>query len=428
MSQRTTRRRFLQQSTFAGLSFWLAPRAARAAAESPNEELNIGVIGATGRGGENLKAVSSQNIVALCDVDDRLLAPVAEKYPAAARFSDFRKMLDQTKQLDAVVVSTADHCHAHATVMALRLGKHVYCEKPLTHTVAEAQLVAAEAAKAKKATQMGTQIHAGENYRRVVELIQSSAIGSIRRIHVYVTSRYALNKLFDKGNEIPAGFHWDLWLGPARERPYQPHYHPQQWRHYWDFGGGTLGDFGCHHLDLSFWALGFRHPETVEAHGPAPDPDRAPDESSVDYHFPGNEHQPPVHLTWYHGPKRPDLFDDAKAPKGNGTLFVGDRGMLFSNYDRHALLPQEQFQDFKPPTPYTPKSIGHHAEWIKACKDGTSTLCNFDYGSRLTQTVLLGNVAHRSGKKLQWDPEKLTTGDAQADKFLRTEYRKGWEL
>jgi predicted dehydrogenase len=431
MPNRPTRRRFLKQSTFAGLSVWITTRDSRAAdSPSPNEKLNIGIIGATGRGGENLKGVSSENIIALCDVDDHLLDPVAQKYPAAARFNDFRKMLEETKNLDAVVVSTADHCHANATVMALRLGKHVYCEKPLTHTVAEARLVATEAAKAKRATQMGTQIHAGENYRRVVELIQAGAIGAVRRVHVFVQSNYNPKPLY-KTADIPAGFHWDLWLGPAPERPYQPIYHPAQWRRFWDFGNGTLGDFGCHHMDLSFWALGLRYPTTVEATGPAPDVDRTPLDLQIDFQFPSRGAQPPVHLTWYNGEKPPAVFAESGYPPkwSNGTLFIGEKGVLAADYDKRVLRPEKQFEGFVPPEPSITKSIGHHAEWIKACKEGTPTLCNFDYGGALTEAVLLGNASYRAGKKLEWDAVKFTvTNTREADRFIQPERRKRWEL
>jgi predicted dehydrogenase len=429
MSQRPSRRHFLKQSAFAGVSLFAASRTRAADPVSPNEKLNIGIIGSTGRGGENLKGVSSENIVALCDVDDRLLALASQKYPAAAKFNDFRKMLEEVKNLDAVVVSTADHCHANATVMALRLGKHVYCEKPLTHTVTEARLVATEAAKAKKATQMGTQIHAGENYRRVVELIQAGAIGPVRRVHVYVKSNYNPKPDYTAA-EIPPGFNWDLWLGPAPQRDYKPIYHPRLWRNFWDFGNGTLGDFGCHHMDLSFWALGLRYPTSVEAHGAPPDADRAPLELSVDYQFPARGVQPPVQLTWYQGDKHPTIFDESGVPKwGSGTLFIGDKGMLAADYDRLVLLPQDQFKDFTPPPPSISKSIGHHAEWIKACKEGTPTLCNFDYGGALTEAVLLGNAAYRAGKKLEWDAARLAvTNTPDADRYLRHENRKGWEL
>jgi predicted dehydrogenase len=428
-----SRRRFLQTSALAGLSVWVAPRDARAAdvSASPNEKLNIGVIGVANRGGANLAGVASQNIVALCDVDDRYLDAAQSKHPRARRFNDFRKMLDDVKELDAVVVSTADHCHAHATVMALRLGKHVYCEKPLTHTVAEARLVAQEAAKAKRATQLGTQIHAGDNYRRVVELIQSGAIGPVRRVHVFVSSRYNLKPPADTTPQPPPAFHWDLWLGPAPEQPYNPKVHPQQWRFVWDFGGGTLGDFGCHHLDLSFWALGLRHPTAVESRGPAPDPLRPPDELQVDYHFPARGEQPPVQISWAHGAKRPAVWEELGAPKwGNGTLFVGDKGLLIADYSRYQLLPADRFKDFTPPPPSIPKTNGHHEEWIKACKEGTPTLCNFDYGGALTETALLGNVAHRAGnKRVEWDAPNLTIpNDPTATQLLRRQYRKGWQL
>jgi predicted dehydrogenase len=430
-----SRRRLLQTSALAGLSVWIAPRDAGAAdSASPSEKLNIGVIGVANRGGANLAGVASQNVVAICDVDDRYLAAAGEKdHPRARRFNDFRKMLDDVKELDAVVVSTADHCHAAATVRALRMGKHVYCEKPLTHTVAEASLVAAEAAKAKRATQLGTQIHAGDNYRRVVEVLQSGAIGPVRRVHVFVRSHYsrALKRSPDAGAQPPPQFHWDTWLGPAPEQPYKPLYHPQQWRFFWDFGGGTLGDFGCHHLDLSFWALNLRHPTAVTARGPAPDPLRPPEELEVDYDFAARGDQPPVQITWAHGDKRPAAWDELGAPKwGNGSLFVGDKGLLVADYGKYLLLPADRFKDFKAPRPSIPKSIGHHEEWIKACKEGSPTLCSFDYGAALTQTALLGNVAHRAGNmRLEWDAANLkVTNVPGANAFLQREYRKGWEI
>ena len=434
MSHRTSlpsRRRFLQTSASLGLSYWVNPRPARAA-DSPNEKLNVAVIGVSNRGAANMSGVASQNVVALCDVDDRYLdTAIAKDFPQAKRFNDFRRMLDDMKGIDAVTVSTTDHTHAHATVRALRLGKHVYCEKPLTHTVAEARLVAAEAAKAKKATQLGTQIHATDNYRRVVELVQAGAIGTVRRVHVFVRSDYGLKPAMDKGLEIPPPFHWDLWLGPAPERKYEPLYHPMRWRKYWDFGGGALADMACHHLDLSFWALGLRHPTTIEASSPKPpDPDMTPDELTVDYHFPASGEQPPVHLTWYHALKRPQVFTELGAPKwGNGTLFVGEKGMLIADYSKFALFPEEKFKNDPRPAPSIPKSIGHHEEWIQACKDGSPTSCNFNYGGALTETALLGNVAYRTGKKLEWDAAKLTVANTpDAEKFLRREYRKGWEI
>jgi predicted dehydrogenase len=426
MSVLASRRSVIRSSVFAGLSVWIAGRSNAATAE----KLNVAVIGVANRGGANLNGVATENVVAICDVDGRYLNKAAEKFPQAAKFSDFRKLLDEVKNLDAVVVSTPDHTHAAATLRALRTGKHVYCEKPLTHNVAEARLVMSEAAKAKRATQMGTQIHASDNYRRVVELIQAGAIGAVRRVHVFATSKYGLNRQTDAGPTPAPEFNWDLWLGPAVERPYRPGYHPQAWRLHWDFGGGTLGDFGCHHIDLSFWALGLGHPESVEAEGPVADAEAPPSDLKVHYRFPARGDRPAVHLTWYQAEKRPAVFDELGAPRaGNGTLFVGDKGMLLADYSKRVLLPKERFADYVPPKETIPASIGHHQEWIRACTDGTPTLCNFDYAGVLTQAVLLGNVAHRVEKKLEWNGERGVVSNApEAGKFLTRAYRKGWEL
>jgi predicted dehydrogenase len=265
----------------------------------------------------------------------------------------------------------------------------------------------------------------------VVEVIRSGAIGAVRQVHVFVNSHYSLKPPVDHTPQPPPAFHWDTWLGPAPEQAYRPDYHPERWRMFWDFGGGTLGDFGCHHLDLSFWALDLRHPTAVEARGPAPDPVHPPDELQVDYDFAARGGMPPVRITWVHGAKRPAVWEELGAPKwGNGTLFVGDKGLLVADYSKYQLLPQERFAGFAPPPPSIPKSIGHHEEWIQACKEGTPTLCNFDYGGALTETVLLGNVAHRAGnKRLEWDAANLrVTNDAGANRLLATEYRTGWEI
>jgi predicted dehydrogenase len=280
------------------------------------------------------------------------------------------------------------------------------------------------ATKAKVATQMGTQIHAGENYRRVVEIVRSGAIGAIKRIHVWVGGAQ-VGKLPIKTEPVPAHVNYDLWLGPAPERPFYSNYHPYHWRGWWHFANGTLGDLACHHMDLSHWALDLSYPTTVEAEGPAVDAEVCPAWLKVHYQYPATAARPGVHLTWYHGDKRPP-----EAPKswGGGTLFIGEKGMLLADYNRWQLLPEANFKDFKPPARSIPKSIGHHAEWIKAAKDGSPTTCNFDYAGALTQTVLLGNVAYRLGKKLEWDPAKLKVTNVDAEKYISREYRKGWEI
>jgi predicted dehydrogenase len=406
-------------------SSWAGPRRL-----SANDKLNLGVIGTANRAAQNIRGLTEENIVAICDIDEQFLAAAHERFPAAKTYTDFRKLLEQ-RDIDAVLVSTADHCHAVATAAALHLGKHVYCEKPLTHTVYEARAIAKLAARNKKlATQMGTQIHATDNYRRVVELVKSGAIGKISECHVWCEKSLANSERPTEMPPIPASIHWDLWLGPAPARPYHPDYLPRTWRHWWDFGEGVLGDMACHYMDLAFWALDLKHPLTVEAEGPPIHPETTPEWLVVRYEFPALHGHAPLKVTWYDGGKRPQLVDEGKAPNWrNGVLFVGDKGMLIADYGRRQLLPESQFAGFSPPDPFIPKSIGHHKEWLLACKTGGPTTCNFDYASALTETVLLGNVAFRTGHKLEWDAASLKVRNSkQAENYLHSEYRKGWEI
>jgi predicted dehydrogenase len=442
---RIDRRRFLRVSALAaGATLLGAPALLRA--QSPNNKLNIGIIGAGGRGGGNLAGVSSENIVALCDVNENSLNSAAAKYPGARKYVDFRKLLDAGKDLDAVVVSTAEHTHAFATMGALKLGKHVYCEKPLTHCVWEARMIAQAATRAMVATQMGTQIHATTNYRRVVELIQTGAIGPVREAHVWVGRAWGrqtaeeaqaakdIIHVLERPTDtvpVPPNFHWDLWLGPAPERPYHSVYFPgPKWYRWWDFGSGTMSDLGSHWLDLPFWALKLRHPLTIEADGPPPHPELAPASMLARYEYGPRGSMPAVKLTWYQGNLRPPQYTEGKIPKwGSGALFVGDRGMLLADYGKFVLLPEEQFKDFKRPDPFIPDSIGHYEEWIQACKTGKATTCNFEYSGALTEANHLGNVAYRVGQKLIWDPVKLkATNCRAADRLIRKPYRRGWKL
>ncbi len=436
-----TRRRFLKTTTGVVLGF---PALLRAAAA--NEKLNIAIIGSGGRGGSNLSEVKNENIVALCDVNERNLDAAAAKYPSARKYIDFRRLYDQAKDIDAVVVSCAEHTHAFATLPALQLGKHVYCEKPLTHSVWEARVITEAAAKAKVATQMGTQIHATANYRRVVELIQGGAIGPVTEAHVWVGRAWGLqseeaakrNKDIVFATErpagaspFPAGLHWDLWLGPAPERPFHEVYFPgPKWDRWWDFGGGTMSDLGSHWNDLPFWALKLRHPLTIEASGPPPHPELAPASMTATYQYGPRGAMPPVKLVWYQGEEKPPLWREAKIPKwDSGVLFVGSKGMLLADYGKLLLLPEAQYADFKRPEPSIPPSLGHHLEWIHACKTGAPTTCSFDYSGLLTEANHLGNVAYRTGKKLQWDPVKLQAANVpEAAAILRRPYRQGWTL
>jgi predicted dehydrogenase len=434
MPHRFTRRRFLQAAAAAGAgSFWSGLLFAGPKKAPASERLAVGVIGIAGQGTYNLDNVASAGaeIVALCDVHESRpeVGKVRARYPKAAFFTDFRKLIDQ-KGLDAVVVATPDHTHAVATAAALKAGLHVYCEKPLTHTVHEARVVAELAAKHTRVTQMGTQIHAGENYRRVVELVQAGAIGPVREVHVWCGKSWGGGDRPKETPPVPAGLHWDLWLGPAPERPYHPTYVPFNWRRWWAFGGGTLADMACHHMDLPFWALKLRHPEKVSAEGPPPHPETAAVWLIVTYEFPARGELPPVTLTWYDGGKRPPHFARGQLPEwGDGTLFVGAKGMLLADYNRHVLLPEKDFRGFTPPQPTIPRSVGHHREWVEACKAGGPTTCNFDYSGALTEAVLLGNVAYRLQRPITWNAKELrAVNESAAERFIRKEYRKGWSL
>ena len=429
MHHTISRRAFLKSSLLSTAGFWIGTSAGLARGYPANGRLNLGVIGTTNRAGENLRAVSGENIVALCDIEDNLLAAAREKFPQAKTYADFRKMLGQ-KNLDAVVVSTPDHTHAVATMAALKSGRPVYCEKPLAHDVFEVRAVTEAAARLKLATQMGTQIHATENYRRVVELIESGAIGAVSQVHVWCGRVFETPGKPAETAPVPKGLHWDLWLGPAPAHPYSLSYHPRGWRRWWDFGGGTLGDMGSHYMDLPFWALKLRAPNSIEAEGPPPQAESAPAWLVVRYQFPARGSLPPVQLTWYHGGKLPELVKEGKTPDwSSGVLFVGSKGMLVADYNRRRLLPEQDFAGFVRPTPSIPESVGHHQEWIAACKGGAPALCNFGYGGPLAETVLLGNVAYRTGRKLEWDTVACkVTNTREADQFIRRKYRSGWKL
>ncbi|MCR4413460.1 MAG: Gfo/Idh/MocA family oxidoreductase [Thermoguttaceae bacterium] len=427
------RRAFLRNSAFAGIGFWTIASNTPAESRSPNEKLNIGIIGAGGRGAANASGVATENIVALCDTNDQNLGKAAERFPKASRYQDWRKLLEQ-KNVDAVVISTPDHHHALAGVAAMKLGKHVYCEKPLAHSVHEARRMRETYLEKKVATQMGTQIHAENNYRRVVELIQSGAIGPVREVHVWCTRvGFAPGTTRPKDTPpCPPHLHWDLWLGPAPERPYHPSYLGgcTVWEQWWDFGNGCLGDMGSHLIDLPFWALKLRQPLSAEAEGSHHSDECYPQWLIARWEHPATDDHPALRLTWYDGGKKPPSPSgfDLKG-WGIGVLFVGDKGQLVADYGRLHLLPAEKFKDFQPPPQTIPPSLGHYKEWLHGCKTGAPTLCNFDYSGTLIEHNLLGTVAFRVGKKIQWDASAMkAVGCPEADRFIRREYRKGWEI
>lgn len=427
------RRRFLQNTTLAGVAtlsagVWTGTAAAETTAA--NGKLNIACIGTANRAAADVDGVKGENIVAIVDVDKNYLDRAAKLFPNARTYADYREMIvAEGDKIDAVVVGTADHHHAPASIRAIMAGKHVYCEKPLTHTVTESRIIAEAAKQMGVATQMGTQIHAGDNYRRVVEIVQSGALGDIEEVHVWVGKGWGGGERPENGQEPPATLSWDLWLGPAPVRPFAPgRYHPAQWRRWWDFGQGTLGDMACHFMDLPFWALKLRHPTTCEAEGPDVHPETCPLGLKVHYQYPERDGLKPVKLTWYDGNMIPKEVAGERVP-GSGVMFVGSEGKMYANYERYKLFPEDKFKNFEPPAKTIPDSIGHHAEWIKACKDGSPTTCNFDYSGALTESVLLGNVSYRVGMKLEWDAENLkATNCEEANAFITKEYRPGWEV
>lgn len=428
-SAQFSRRRFLRGSatavSLAGLGYWSGISFAEG--DSPNGKLDIAFIGTANQARFSIGNLTSQNLVAFCDVDENALGKAGMDFPKAKLYRDYRKMLDEPG-FDAVVICTPDHVHAPATMAAIRRGKHVYCEKPLTHTVAEARAVTEAAAKAGVATQMGTQIHSDDNYRRVVELIRGGAIGDVQEVHTFAASDWTAKGRPEGTPPVPESMHWDLWLGPAAERPYNAAYHPMGWRKYWEFGGGTLTDLACHHMDLPFWALGLRYPSRIEAEGPPVDAEGCSTGIKVSYTYAAEGEQPACKLTWYDGPAIPKEIAGAPCG-GGGNIFVGSRGVLRADYGSWKLFPEADFADFKPPSPTIASSPGHHAEWIAACKGGTPALCNFNYAGPLTEAVLLGAAAYRSGSPIEWNAAELKiTNNPAAEKWLSKEYRPGWGL
>ncbi len=432
MHDSVSRREFLRQAVVAGTATAVVagsqlPQAIFARPRSPNERLNLGIIGVDGQGGYNLSNVQSENIVALCDIDAQRMAPVAARFPMAATYTDYRKLLERT-DLDAVVVSTPDHSHAIPVVWALKAGLDVYCEKPLAHSVWEVRQIRQGTARQKAVTQMGTQIHAGDNYRRAVELVQAGAIGPVARVHVWQGNSVKPGVRVSESTPPPS-VDYDLWIGPAPMRPFHPSHFHFNWRFWWDFGGGTLADMGCHYIDLPYWALGLRYPTAVEARGEKTytgDND-VPDKMQVDYYFPARRDQPPVHLTWYHGGWMPEGAEVYQ--KNAAVLFEGTDGRLLADYGTHKLFMGEG-RSATTPEPSIPASVGHHREWIEACKTRGATTCNFDHSGALAEAVLLGNVAYRAAQtRLEWDAESLTaTNCPAAAEFIRREYRTGWTL
>jgi len=396
----------------------------------PSEKLNVACIGVGGQGAANVKGLSSQNLVAFADVDDQRAAKTYKEYPQVKKYRDYRRLLDELGgKLHAVTVSTPDHMHFHPAYAVLQLGLHLYLEKPLAHNVWETRTLCDLARKKKLATQLGVQRHVMANMHRVVELVAAGAIGEIREVHSWMGGKRGMPEIPQDQPPVPAHLDWDLWIGPAKYRPYHPKICPYGWRFWWNYGTGETGNFGCHILDIPFWALALKYPTKVEASGPPVDPERSPTSMRVRYEFPAQGGRPPVVLHWYHAANGPDVLREHNlSEKGNNTLMIGSKGMLLCGFGSRTLLPKEKFADYKPPEPSIPESPGFHKEFIEACNGGKPATCSFDYSGPMAETVLLGNVAYRVGG-FEWDAPTLTAkGNTAAEPLLREAYRDGWKV
>ncbi len=435
-----SRRRFLQSTAAVALAPALAgaaadPKADEKPAATPSKKLNLALIGVGGRGFDHVREVSKideANIIAICDVDAVNLVNAARNIPKAQPFVDFRDVL-KLKDLDAVLIATPDHSHAVITAAALRAGKHVYCEKPLTHTVRECRAIVELAKQTGLVTQLGIQIHAFDNYRRVVEIIQAGAVGPVHEVHIW---NNRTNRAPDPSvTPPPASLNYDLWLGPLSPRPFHPGYHPYNWRRWWAFGSGLLGDIGCHLMDVAFWSLDLQHPTKISAEGSELSDEICADTIVATYEFPARgEGKPPVKMTWYDPPRKPAQIGQWKlddALRGEGVMFVGEGGMLCTDYGHHMLLPAEKFKDFKPPTTRLAHSPGHQREWVLAClkNDPAAASAPFSYGGLLSETALLGVAAFRARKPLEWDATSMRFPNVpEAEKFIAYSYRDGWSI
>lgn len=457
MSGSSTRRSFLK-----GAAATVVVGSFSARAYAANEKLRCACIGVGGRGGAHVEAAMTEHLVALCDIDrnrlDSAARSVAKHNPKVKVFTDYRKMFDEAhREFDVVFVATPDHHHAPASMMAIKHGKHVYTEKPLTHSIYEARRLAEEARKAGVATQMGNQGMASEEHRRLCEYIWSGAIGPVREVHVW-TDR-PINwwpQGLDRPaytDPVPESLDWDLWLGPAPVRPFAAHwrippaknkeeyhpdncrcgngvYHPATWRGWWDFGTGALGDIACHAMAPAFWALKLGKPTAVEAEHSPCNAEMFPVWSIITYQFPARGDLPPVKLVWYDGgkkPPRPPELEPGRELADNGAIYIGDRGKILD----HRIIPEEKMKQVKPPEKTIPRVPGHHEDFFIACRGGRPACSNFDFAGNLTEAALVGNVAIRAGRRIEWDGENMkptNCSDPEVLRVIRREYRKGWTL
>ena len=407
----------------------------------PSEKLNVAGIGVGGMGSGDVRSVSgSHNIVALCDPDQRALNNNARQFPQAKLYADYRKLLETEKQIDAVLVATPDHVHAPVTMMALKMGKHVHCQKPLTHSVYEARAIGEAARQAKVGTQMGNFGHASEEARLICETVWSGALGTVREVHagsnrIPMISPRGIARPGDKP-PVPPYLDWDLWVGPSPMRPYHPCYLPFSWRGWWDFGTGCLGDIGCHQFSAAFKALKLGHPTSIEAsssnhsYGPEVAQETAPIASITRWKFPAEGDRAPVSLTWWDGglkPPRPEELEPGRDfAEGDWLLVIGDKAKMYG----HRIIPESKAKEIGRPPKKLDRSPGHYVEWYEACKGGKPAGSDFaHHAAHLTEVVLLGNIAIRTKEKLLWDGENLRFTNSEAgNRLIHPPYRPGWSV
>jgi predicted dehydrogenase len=462
MSRRSSRRQFLQTTAALGASAAMFPHPAIGRwtrGNSPNARVRFASIGVGGKGESDTNdAAAHGDLVAICDIDESHLGKMADAHPNAKKYFDYRKMLEELAEaIDAVTVSTPDHTHAPASVMAMRMGKHCFCQKPLTWSVEEARVMRQLAAEKKLATQMGNQGTAENGFREGVEIIRSGALGPVKEIQIW-TNRPVWPCGLPRPTEtpeVPSTVHWSEFLGAAKPRPYHPAYHPFAWRGWLDFGTGALGDMACHTLNVAAMALELFDPQSVEVveSSGIVDNESFPSWTVIKTQFGPRGDRGPLTMTWYDGgeklpqdkkkyldylkeykyePPPPEDPDEKPGPPESGLMVIGEKGAFFSVNDYGAerlLLPKERFADYKKPEPVLPRSPGHFQEWVDAIGGGPPAYSNFDYAGRLTETVLLGTVAIKAGTKIEWDAENMRAiGNSAADPFIRREYRKGWSI
>jgi len=411
----------------------------------PSEKMNVAGIGVGGMGAANLRNVESENIVALCDVDPGYAGGTIRRYPDAKFYTDYREMLDKQKEIDGVVIATPDHTHAVISMAAIRAGKHVYCQKPLTHDVYEARMLARAAKEANVATQMGIQGHSGEGIRLIREWIEAGLIGEVREVdawcsltyypwgHASWSSQWGVRQ--KETPAVPEGVDWDLWIGPAPMRPYHRAYHPRTWRCWWDFGSGMMGDRGAHTFDPIFWSLKLGAPTTIDATTCGNTAEVHPLSAIVTYEFPARDGMPPVKLTWYEGtrPPRPlDLEDGRNLPGEGGALIKGSEGTIMAGVygGSPRIIPETKMRAVSLPEKTIPRvGASHEQDWVRACKSGEPAGADFVYSGPLAEACCLGNIAQRVDTRIHWDAEAIkVTNLPEANKYVRTEYREGWQL